>query len=52
MTVTAPTSVVTGQKADITVHWTGLIAATKYLGRVVYRDSAAEIGSTVIRVDS
>ncbi len=37
MTVTAPTSVVTGQKADISVHWTGLSAATTYLGRIVYR---------------
>jgi len=52
MTVTAPSSVVIGGKADITVAWSGLTAATKYLGRVVYRDASAQIGSTVIRVDS
>jgi hypothetical protein len=53
MTVTASTSSATvGGTGTVTVAWSGLTAATKYLGRVSYGDGSSEIGSTIVRIDS
>jgi subtilisin family serine protease len=49
MTVAAPTTASIGT-APITVSWTGLAPATRYLGGVYYRDDTGEIGSTLITV--
>ncbi|TDC33545.1 S8 family serine peptidase [Kribbella albertanoniae] len=51
MTATSSTATATiGGSADITVSWTGLTPATKYLGRVSYSDGFTEIGGTVVTV--
>jgi hypothetical protein len=53
MTATPSTNSATpGGEATITVSWTGLTAATKYLGRLSYRDGVGEIGSTIVAVNS
>jgi subtilisin family serine protease len=53
MQVTSSTSSATvGGTADVTVSWSGLTAGTKYLGRISYRDSSSEIGSTIVAVNS
>jgi subtilisin family serine protease len=53
MTVTSSTATATvGGTADVTVAWTGLLAATKYLGRVSYSNGIDEIGSTIVNVDT
>ncbi|MFB6723863.1 S8 family serine peptidase [Kribbella sp. NPDC056345] len=52
MTATSSTATATiGGSADITVSWTGLTPATKYLGRVSYSNGSAEIGGTVVTVN-
>ena len=52
MTATSSTSSATvGGSADVTVSWNGLTAATKYLGRISYRDGAGEIGSTIVTIN-
>lgn len=49
-TVTAPASVSTGQTVDVTFGWSGLTAGTRYLGRVVYGDGAADRATTIVGV--
>ncbi len=52
MTATSSTATATiGGSADITVSWTGLTPATKYLGRVSYSNGFTEIGGTVVTVN-
>ncbi len=38
--------------ASVTATWTGLTAGQRYLGRLVYSDGTATIGSTVLQVDA
>jgi hypothetical protein len=52
MTVSAPSSAVTGASGTISLSFSGLVTATKYLGSVAYSDGANEIGSTIVRVDT
>ena len=53
MTVTAPVAAVTGQVGAIGIVTSGLAAATKYLGSVVYGGLAAGLPSpTIVRVDT
>ena len=35
----------------VTAAWSGLTAGTKYLGRIVYSDGSATIGSTLVGVE-
>ena len=52
MSATSSTSSATvGGTADVTVSWSGLTAATKYLGRISYSDGSSEIGSTIVSVN-
>jgi subtilisin family serine protease len=41
-----------GEPATVTASWTGLTAGQRYLGRVVYSDGSATVGSTVLQVDA
>jgi hypothetical protein len=49
-TVTAPSAVATSEQYDVSLAWTGLTAGTRYLGRVLYNDGSADIGSTTVSV--
>jgi hypothetical protein len=51
MDATGPATVTIGGAATINLTWTGLTAATKYLGQVSYLADGVEQTSTVIRVD-
>lgn len=52
LTATSSTATATvGGTADITVSWTGLTPATKYLGRVSCSDGFTEIGGTLVTVN-
>lgn len=58
MTVTAPSTAAIGAQGAITLNWSGLTPATKYLGQVTYHNVAApasyddgRIGITVVSVD-
>jgi hypothetical protein len=51
MDATGPASVTIGGNATINLTWTGLSAATKYLGQVSYLADGVEQTSTVIRID-
>jgi hypothetical protein len=50
MTIDAPSTVTTGQTADVGVSWTGLDAGTKYLGAVSHSTSGGLVGLTVVSV--
>lgn len=50
MTVVAPSSAVTATTGTVTVNWSGLAAATRYLGVVRYLEGASERGRTVVNV--
>jgi hypothetical protein len=50
MTVSAPASGVLGGPGTINLSWSGLAAATKYLGVLTYQSPEAE--RTVVRVDT
>ena len=52
MTVTAPASATLGTTAPITLTFTGLAPATKYLGSVAYTGSAGMPNPTIVRVDT
>ncbi|NUT36929.1 MAG: S8 family peptidase [Hamadaea sp.] len=39
-----------GGSASVTVTWTGLVAGTRYLGKVSYGDGSATVGSTFLLV--
>ncbi|MFC0624055.1 S8 family peptidase [Kribbella deserti] len=45
------TTATVGGTANITVAWTGLTPATKYLGRISYSDTNSELGATLITVN-
>lgn len=46
----ATQQVVTGTTYDITFGWSGLSAGARYLGRLVYGNGTAPVGSTVVSV--
>jgi hypothetical protein len=52
MSVAAPASATTGVTAPITLTFTGLNPATKYLGSVAYSGTAGMPNPTIVRVDT
>jgi subtilisin family serine protease len=53
MTVSpASTPVTLGTPVTLTATWSGLIPATRYLGRLSYSDGSATVGSTIVRVNT
>ncbi|HYR19849.1 MAG TPA: S8 family peptidase [Myxococcales bacterium] len=50
LTVSVPATVTTGGTGNVTVNWTGLAPATKYLGVVTYQ--TPEVGRTAVRIDT
>ena len=52
MTVTAPANAVIGQTGAIGISTSGLAAATRYLGSVVYGGAAGLPSPTIVRVDN
>jgi subtilisin family serine protease len=52
MAVTAPASAVTGETGNITLTFSGLAPATKYLGSVAYGGSTGMPNPTIVRVDT
>lgn len=52
LTVNAPLTAVTGQNGQVTLTWSGLEAAKKYLGSVAYSTGETTIGgTTIVRID-
>ena len=52
MTVTAPAVATTGGTANVSLTFSGLAAATKYLGSVAYSGIAGLPNPTIVRVDT
>lgn len=52
MKVSAPAAAVTATTGAINLTFSGLAAATKYLGAVSYNDGASELARTIVRVDT
>jgi hypothetical protein len=52
MTVSAPASAVIGSTGTVTLSFTGLAPATKYLGSVAYSGIAGLPNPTIVRVDT
>jgi hypothetical protein len=52
MTATGPTTATTGGTGTVTLHFTGLAGATRYLGAVDYSDGTNTIGTTLVRIDT
>ena len=52
MTVTGPAAATTGATANISLTFSGLAAATKYLGSVAYSGIAGLPNPTIVRVDT
>jgi hypothetical protein len=52
MTVTAPSTATTGTTGTITLSFSGLAAATKYLGSVAYSGASGMPNPTIVRVDT
>ncbi len=52
MTVSAPASAVLGSTGTITLSFSGLAPATKYLGSVAYSGVAGLPNPTIVRVDT
>jgi hypothetical protein len=50
LTVTAPDTAVVGTTEEITISWSGLTAATRYLGIVSYSNGVEEIGGTFVSI--
>ena len=48
MTATGPASAVTGASGTVNLTFTGLTAATRYLGAVDYKNGATTVGSTIV----
>ena len=49
--VPATTSVTTGTPVDLTFSWSGLDAATRYVGWVAYSDGTSEVGRTTVAIN-
>src|SRR6266511_4343393 len=52
MTVTAPSTATTGATGTISLSFSGLAAATKYLGSVAYSGASGMPNPTIVRVDT
>jgi hypothetical protein len=52
MTVTAPASATLGQTGNTGLSFSGIAAATKYLGSVVYSGASGMPDPTIARVDA
>ena len=52
MTVSGPASATSGTTADLTLSFTGLTPATKYLGQVVYGGAEGMPAPTVVAVET
>jgi hypothetical protein len=52
MTVAGPASAVTGAVSDVTLSWTGLEAAKRYLGAIRYDEGATNHATTIVRIDT
>ena len=50
LTVNAPATATIGETAPVTVAWSGLTAATRYLGDVSFNDGATEIDHTLVAI--
>jgi hypothetical protein len=48
MTASGPASAVTGQSGTVNLTFTGLTAATRYLGAVDYKNGGTTVGSTIV----
>ena len=48
MTATGPASAVTGASGTVNLTFTGLTAATRYLGAVDYKNGATTVGATIV----
>ena len=51
-TVTAPASATVGTATNVTVDYTGLTPASRHLGVISHQDGSAEIGRTIISIDT
>ena len=52
LTLPASRAVTTGGTTSVTLGWSGLAAASKYLGTLDYGDGSSVVGSTVLRIDT
>jgi hypothetical protein len=50
LTASAPATATLGGTGNVTLNWTGLAPATKYLGVVTYQNP--EVGRTAVRIDT
>jgi hypothetical protein len=48
----ASTAAGVGTPISLTLNWSGLAAATKYLGSLAYNDGTNSVGRTIVRVDT
>jgi subtilisin family serine protease len=51
LTVTGPSTATLAGTATVNLAWTGLAAATKYLGAVDYSDGSATVGRTIVSLE-
>ena len=51
-TVTAPASATVGTTTNVIVDYTGLTPASRHLGVISHQDGSAEVGRTVISIDT
>lgn len=49
--VTGPTTPGIGTSGTVTVSWSGLAAAKRYLGQIRYNEGATTHATTFVRVD-
>ena len=52
MTVPAPAAATVGGSVPVSVGFTGLAPATRYLGAVAYSDGTSSVGSTLVTVNT
>jgi hypothetical protein len=52
MTISAPASATTGGSGTVSLSFTGLSPATKYLGSVAHSGSTGMPNPTIVRVDT
>lgn len=52
LSVTAPPTATIGETATVDLAWSGLDAATRFLGVVGYHDGVDEIGSTLVSINT
>ncbi|HWS52657.1 MAG TPA: S8 family serine peptidase [Pyrinomonadaceae bacterium] len=52
MTLAGPASAVNGATSAVSLSWSGLAPATKYLGSIVYRENATTHATTIVRIDT